>query len=283
VTPCSGDDDNAFFSVAAGRAVLVGLWLPSATVSSYAGVDRDRVLAELQHYVNTTQPRPMGGSGAASIVEVPNCGRDVAVDLSERVRPILDVLYPNWRDENPTSPYFEFKQDREACKRLRARILSEEEISSMLGGLDASPRLAANQLHDLIWRAASPQWATSHRQEAVLAAAKEVNSILQTKLGRRDLSEYKLVTEAFSEKAPAPGKPRLRFSIIEDDQTRESIRQGVMSFGVGCFRAIRNPVGHLRNEEHELTEQEALERLAALSLLARWIEQADVVPSQDGP
>jgi hypothetical protein len=47
-----------------------------------------------------------------------------------------------------------------------------------------------------------------------------------------------------------------------------------MAFGAGCFQAIRNPVGHLPNEEHELTEQEALERLAAFSLLARWIQEA---------
>jgi hypothetical protein len=50
-----------------------------------------------------------------------------------------------------------------------------------------------------------------------------------------------------------------------------------MSFGSGCFQAIRNPLGHLLNEEVELSEQEALERLAALSLLARWIERATLV------
>ena len=55
------------------------------------------------------------------------------------------------------------------------------------------------------------------------------------------------------------------------------MRQGAMSFGVGCFQAIRNPVGHLPNDEHELTEQQALERLAALSLLARWVDEADIL------
>lgn len=45
--------------------------------------------------------------------------------------------------------------------------------------------------------------------------------------------------------------------------------------GSGCFRAIRNPVGHLPNDEIEMTEQEALERLAAFSLLARFIDDAD--------
>jgi hypothetical protein len=53
-----------------------------------------------------------------------------------------------------------------------------------------------------------------------------------------------------------------------------------MNFGAGCFMAIRNPVGHLPNDEHELTEQEALERFAALSLLARWIDQAGVTAAE---
>ena len=103
--------------------------------------------------------------------------------------------------------------------------------------------------------------------------------MLQTKLGRRDLSDVKLAREAFSEKDPKEGQSRLRFPAITDEQTQESMRQGVMSFGAGCFQAIRNPVGHLPNEENELTEQEALERLAALSLLARWIDEAEVVSS----
>jgi Protein of unknown function (Hypoth_ymh) len=69
-------------------------------------------------------------------------------------------------------------------------------------------------MHELVWRAASAQRATGHRHEAVLAAAKAVNSRLQEKLGRRDLSEVKLVREAFSEKDAEPGKARLRIPNI---------------------------------------------------------------------
>jgi hypothetical protein len=49
-----------------------------------------------------------------------------------------------------------------------------------------------------------------------------------------------------------------------------------MDFGTGCSSAIRNPLGHLPNEEVDVDEQGALERLAALSLLARWIDEASV-------
>lgn len=140
----------------------------------------------------------------------------------------------------------------------------------------ASPSLSPGQLHALVWRAASEQWSAGHRNDAVLKGAKAVNSMLQAKLRRTDLSETPLIRDALSKSAPAPGRPRLRFPTIENDQTRESMREGVMGFGAGCFQAIRNPVGHLPNDQHELSEQEALERLAALSLLARWIEQAEV-------
>ena len=103
-----------------------------------------------------------------------------------------------------------------------------------------------------------------------------VNSLLQHKVGRRDLSDLKLVREAFAEGPSRAGHPRRRYPDTRDDQTRGSMRQGVQAFGAGCFQAIRNPVGHLPNEENELAEQEALERLAALSLLARWIDQAEL-------
>ncbi len=194
--------------------------------------------------------------------------------MSERIIPILDRLYPAWRHENEPSSQFEFQAERDACSRLLSRIASHEEITGLFAEHDDAPQLSAGHLHPLIWTAASAQWSTGHRHEAVLAAAKAVNSRLQEKLGRRDLSDLKLVREAFGEKPPEPGRPRLRFPQIADEQTRKSMREGAMSFGAGCFQAIRNPLGHLPNEEHELDEQQALERLAALSLLLRWIDDA---------
>lgn len=245
-------------------------------VMQFDDVDLSAVTGELERFDDAVKPVNQSGDGYITASCAPACGRASAIDLSERVLPLLNALYPKWRDENPEDPHFEFGAMRDAAKRLLARIASHGEIEAMLAGHDASPRLAGSQLHDLVWRAASAQWSTGHRQEAVLAAAKAVNSRLQDRLGRRDVSEVKLVREAFSEKPPDVDKPRLRFPRIEDDQTRESMRQGVMGFGTGCSQAIRNPVSHLPNEQHELTEQEALERLAALSLFARWIDEAEV-------
>jgi hypothetical protein len=247
-------------------------------VSIYDQIDRDAIRVELVRFVDETHP--VASSVSGSMFQRAACGGDRLIELQERVRPILDRLYPGWADEDLGSKYQETSEEREACQRLIARIDSHEEVASLLAPLDAGPSLAADALHELVWRAASVQWETDHREDAVLAAATTVNSLLQRKLGRTDLSETKLVQEAFSKKAPESGKPRLRFPEIEDDQTRESMRFGASSFGVGCFAAIRNPLGHVSHDQIQLTEQEALERLTAWSLFARWVEQATLVEAE---
>lgn len=142
---------------------------------------------------------------------------------------------------------------------------------------DSSPPAPAlDQLHPTVWVAAQPQWKAGHLHDAVMAASKAVNAMLESKVGRSDVSEVKLVTEAFSEKPPTAGARRLRFPGIEGEQTRASVTVGVMNFGIGCFKAIRNPLGHLPDDQHDITDQEALEQLAAWSLFARWINRAAV-------
>ena len=145
----------------------------------------------------------------------------------------------------------------------------------------APPPIAENELHPSVWRAAAPKWKADQWHDAVIAGAKAVNILLQRKTGRTDISEVQLVQEAFSRNEPTPTAPRLRFPDIEDAKTRESMTQGALSFGVGCFQAIRNPIGHLPDEAHELTRHEALERVAAFSLLARFIEQATLTTSSN--
>jgi hypothetical protein len=241
-------------------------------MSRYDGVNREAIIAELESFVTQTAPQ-----AGRNMYREPRCGYEATKALEERVRPILDALYPEWRAENPDNNYEASAAERSASTRLVSRLRNSDEIDELLSGIDGAPQLAASAFHDLVWRAAAPQWDMDHRHDAVLAAAKAVNSLLQKKLGRRDVSEVKLAQEAFSEKDPTPGEPRLRFPGIPDDQTRESMREGAMSFGVGCFKAIRHPLGHRPDDELEMSEQEALERLAALSLLARWIDDATAV------
>jgi hypothetical protein len=141
-----------------------------------------------------------------------------------------------------------------------------EEIEANLD--PPGPRLSAGELHPWAWEAARSLWETGHYREAVQAAATSVNAHLQALAKRRDVSDYKLVTELFSEKDPEPGKPRLRWPGDPTDEEFKSMQAGLRSYGSSIFQVIRNRATH---DLTELLEHEALERLAAMSLFCRWV------------
>jgi hypothetical protein len=146
-----------------------------------------------------------------------------------------------------------------------------------------SPDLAADQFHPWVWDAAMSLWRAGSPQEAVQAAARSVNAWLQQKLSKKSLGEAALCREAFTLEPTAEGRSRLRFPGDRTSLTWRSRQGGARDFGAGCFEAIRNPASHEHNLE--LSEQVALEQLAAFSLLARWIEECSVDaydPSPEG-
>ncbi|MFX8778219.1 TIGR02391 family protein, partial [Acinetobacter baumannii] len=70
---------------------------------------------------------------------------------------------------------------------------------------------------------------------------------------------------------------RLRRMKNDGSDTYKSVQRGAMSFAEGVFAGIRNPLSH--EVDQELSEQEALEYLAALSVLARWVDQSQTEAS----
>jgi hypothetical protein len=91
--------------------------------------------------------------------------------------------------------------------------------------------------------------------------------------GRYELGDSDLVSQAFSLSAPQEGRPRLRWPGNDDDLTVKSMRVGILNMAQGVFAAIRNTTTHTTTD---LPKQEALEQLATLSILARWIDQCDL-------
>lgn len=160
---------------------------------------------------------------------------------------------------------------RNALQAIGVLTLGEEVRGRMRPD---SPDLVADQFHPWVWEAAAPLWFAGSPQAAVLAAAQSVNARLQQKLARTDTSDASLAREAFSRNDPVPGHPRLRFPGDHTSEIWRSRQNGGIDFGAGCFEGLRNPAAH----EHEmhLTEQVALEQLAAFSLLARWIDECTV-------
>ncbi|MFB8039231.1 TIGR02391 family protein [Streptomyces sp. NPDC056004] len=129
-------------------------------------------------------------------------------------------------------------------------------------------------MHPWVWGSVQGLWGSGHYRQAVGMAAVAVNAQSQAKLGRKDLSESKLLGEAFSIKPPEAGKPRLRLGPNDGSDTWRSRHEGAGAFARGVYSAIRNPIAHEQGDE--LTESEAREKLGAFSLLAKWIDDATV-------
>ena len=173
--------------------------------------------------------------------------------------------------------------------RLIGILEQQTDYLRILGPVGAvGPALAADRLHRWVWNAAISLWDGGQFKQAVHAAATTVEEQTQLRLDRGDLSGADLYTQAF--KVGKVGEPpdgrRLRFNHLEEltgDAKRNrswvSAHEGAMHFGRGCAQGIRNLNAHGTGE---LPEQEALEYLAALSVLARWVDECEVVGVPEG-
>lgn len=156
--------------------------------------------------------------------------------------------------------------------QLIGALEQDERLEKMLAPV--GPSIAASQLHPLVWRASAQLWDDGHRRAALQHAATAVETQLKAKVGRYDTDVHPLLDQSFSTNPPTPEQPRLRFTrFIEGSDTWRNAHLGAKDFGRGCISAIRNVITH---ETDEPEEQVALEQLAALSVLARWIDDAGV-------
>jgi len=128
-------------------------------------------------------------------------------------------------------------------------------------------------LHPWIRGAVEGLWDNAPPRMAVDEAAHKIEVPLKALLGV-DLTGTPLVTEALNTAAPKPGGKRPRFSGYErDTQAWTNAHEGAMNLARGCKMRLRNLAEH----HEEFGRDVALEALAAFSLLARWIESAEIV------
>lgn len=186
---------------------------------------------------------------------------------------ILDRVLPTWRTAEWEKPAKQpMWREREAAHRAIAQLEAEQELIDNLGS--AAPQLDAATLHPWVWGSVQGLWGSGHYREAIGAAGRAINAQAQSKLARRDVSEAKLLSDAFSTHPPSSGHPRLRLADDDGSDTFRSLHDGAGHFARGVYSAIRNPNAH--DELDELSEHEALEQLAAFSILARWVDNATV-------
>lgn len=148
---------------------------------------------------------------------------------------------------------------------------------------DASRALAG--FHVWVAEAAGRLWDSGQRRSAVLAAASRISAETRRKIGLPEAgSDTQLMKHAFPSSPPPAGATFLRLDGSSaapgpvDSGTpapAASDADAVGSFAVGCFVAIRDPAAHESGRDWE--RQVALEYLAALSALARWIDRAEAV------
>lgn len=231
-----------------------------------SGLNTDWALDELDKFIRLTEMH--GEPGFIGFLFTAGSDEDV-MKQAQVVERILGRVLPRWRDL-PDSSGNEWLKHREAAIRAAEAIRRDAEIRENLG--DDAPEISAAELHPWVWSGASSLWHSGHFHSAVEDAAKKVNAETQNKVGRRDVSETDLFKQSFSLDAPAPSRPRLRRMSPDGSDTYRSVQRGAMALAEGIFAGIRNPLTHEAGQE--LTEQVALEYLAALSVLARWVDDS---------
>lgn len=235
-------------------------------------INVDWAQTELDEFIAATTvsyvPSPSGSVGFHSYKTA--ASEDDIVRKAQVVEQILDRIVPGWRESIKKKDRKKWSIHYEASIRAREALIRADEVRKNLG--EDAPELSAAKLHSWIWEGASSLWHSGHYREAVEGAIRKLNAETQNKLGRRDVSETDLFNQAFSEQPAVAKSPRLHRTLDDGSKTFKSVQRGARMFAEGVFAGIRNPLAHEVGQE--MPEQDALEYLAALSVLARWVDES---------
>lgn len=196
--------------------------------------------------------------------------RDAMYRAEPTARRIVQALEPALAEQINLDDFAGEVTARNAVRRALGILEDLDEVEANLA--PAGPVFAADQLHRWVWDAARTYWESQHFRAACDAAATAINAHTQTKVSRRDVSDRDLMNAVFTER-PKPGQVYLRLPGDPADQTVRSRNQALRPYAEGLFAGVRNPAAHEHGDDWD--EQLALEYLAALSVLARWIDQCD--------
>lgn len=243
-----------------------------------SAIDSEWAINALQEFVRATDHvaynnRP--GSGVVMLGTHQRSADSEVAEFAHVAEQILDRVLPDWRhsDDRPSEVRHKARWNhlRDWAGRGIAALRREQELREKLG--DDAPNISASQLHPWVWSGARSLWQSGHYRSAVEDSAKKVNAETQNKVGRRDVSETDLFKQAFSLDSAAPGKSRLRRRKPDGSDTYKSVQRGAWALAEGIYAGIRNPFNH--EDPKDIDEQIGLEYLAALSVLARCVDDAE--------
>jgi hypothetical protein len=237
-------------------------------------VDTDRAIEVLEWWIAAARRAPGSSSGSVSPGTAVFAELQAREDQTRRVlahvqgsSSLPDILSHSMYNDD----YWVSGGIRQAEYAL-GKLRTDAQTRAILGSV--APTMAADALHPLIWDAASKRWDAGHYSDAVQRAATFLNANVQDATGRRDVSDSALMQQTFSLEPPQPERPRLRWPGNDDDLNVKTMRVGILNMAQGVFSAIRNPATHSTDD---VERQEALEQLATLSILARWIDRCELV------
>lgn len=241
-----------------------------------AKLNREWAINEIDAFLRATDKVAYDNRPGSGVVVLGTHMRGSKTEASQRahvVEQILDRVLSGWERARPNTDT-KYSWLRDQASRAKAALLREGELAEKLG--DNAPDMDAANLHPWAWEDGKSYWNSGHYHQAVMQASIRVNFETQAKLSRMDVSETALFNEAFSLEPPKAGSPRLRLAVNDGGKTYQNLHRGARAFADGLFTAIRNPGMHMPHSSDGGEEQLALEQLAAFSLLARWVDQADV-------
>ena len=178
---------------------------------------------------------------------------------------------------------FEHRPSPEVLREMRD--IADIALHSAASSEEANrTHLRVVDLHPWIAEVAEPLFNDGHRRQAVIAAAQSLEKRWRDLLGVTTSTLSLLAQESFSANAPTPKHPRLRYPHVGTDPKSEAWKDahlGAMDYAKGCAKRIRNLGLHHPNDD-EPGAGLTIETLSALSVLARWIAEAEVQTAGQG-
>lgn len=190
----------------------------------------------------------------------------------------------NWSMMRNPKAFLSPQEVRTTAATVRGRL------KALLDDVDATqaseiPAFAPALMHQVIWKGAAAHWTSHQYRVAVREAAEGLTLFWKERLGRSDVDDTKFWQQTLSAGDPLPGKPKLRWPGDPEAKTTKSMLGGLeplakslTSLATGLNLTVRNVATHTHDE---LNEQEAMERLAAYSYLARLLDQCEVLRAEE--
>lgn len=168
---------------------------------------------------------------------------------------------------------------RVCAATVRGRLTAMLDEAEADQGRDL-PAFSPARMHSVVWSGAAAHWTVREYRVAVREAAEALTVHWKNRLGRNDVDDTPFWQQSLSPGEGKPGRPKLRWPGPQDEKTARSMRGGLEplasslnGLATGLNLTVRNITTHTRDE---LDEQEALERLAAYSFLARLLDCCEI-------